>query len=108
MGVIGHAIYRNQFLPFSCDNSGNVLLQLLATVLGNHTNAAIHREHNMQIDLRVGVGHLAKTLHGAPSGAYHRGFFEALQTCRTYGASYCDFVDPFWEGNKAPLGAQCL
>ena len=60
MGVIGHTIDRNQFLPFSCDNSGDVLLQLLATGLGNHTSAARHREHNMQINLRVGVGHLAK------------------------------------------------
>ena len=60
MGVIGHTIDCNQFLPFSCDNSGDVLLQLLATGLGNHTSAARHREHNMQINLRVGVGHLAK------------------------------------------------
>ena len=57
MGVIGHRIDRNQFLPFSCDNSGDVLLQLFAPGLGNYTSAARHREHNMQIDLRVGVGH---------------------------------------------------
>ena len=58
MGVIGHRIDRNQFLPSSCDNSGDVLLQLLATGLGNHTSAARDREDNMQIDLRVGVGYV--------------------------------------------------
>jgi hypothetical protein len=58
--VIGHRIDRNQFLPFSCDNSGDVLLQLLARGLGNHTSASGHREDNVQVDLRVGVGHFAE------------------------------------------------
>ena len=60
MGVIGHRIDRNQFLPFSCDNSSDVLLQLLASGRRNYARASGHREDNMQIDLRVGVGHLAK------------------------------------------------
>jgi len=59
MGVIGHTIDRNQFLPFSCDNSSDVLLQLLASGRRNYARASGHREDNMQIDLRVRVGHFA-------------------------------------------------
>ena len=60
MGVIGHTIDRNQFLPFSCDNSSDVLLQLLATGTRNYARASGHREDNVQVDLRVGVGHFAE------------------------------------------------
>ena len=59
MGVIGHRIDRNQFLPFSCDNSSDVLLQLLASGRRNYARASGHREDNVQVDLRVGVGHFA-------------------------------------------------
>lgn len=64
MGVIGHGIDRNQFLAFSCDNSGDVLLQLIATGLGNHPSAARDREDNVEINLRLGVGHFSE-LHMA-------------------------------------------
>ena len=57
--MIGHRIDRNQFLPFSCDNSGDVLLQLLASRRRNYACASGHREDNVQVDLRVGVGHFA-------------------------------------------------
>ena len=60
MGVIGHRIDRNQFLPFSCDNSGDVLLQIFAMLRANHARATRDGEDNVQINLRVGVGHLAK------------------------------------------------
>ena len=60
MGVIGHTIDRNQFLPFSCDNSGDVLLQIFAMLRGNYACATRDGEDNVQINLRVGVGHLAK------------------------------------------------
>jgi hypothetical protein len=57
MCVIGHAVDRNQFLPFSCDNSGDVLLQLLASGWRNYTRASGHREDHVQVDLRVRVSH---------------------------------------------------
>ena len=106
--MIGHRIDRNQFLPFSCDNSGDVLLQLLATGLGNHTSAARHREHNMQIDLRVGVGHLAKPYMTLLAELIMEAFFGRYKHVAPMVLPYSDFVDPLWEGSKAPLGAQCL
>ena len=60
MGVIGHAIDRNQFLAFSRDNSRDVFLHLLAMYVGNHASATRDREDNMQIDLRVRIGHVAE------------------------------------------------
>ena len=57
MGVIGHTIDRDQFLAFSRDNSGDVFLQLLAMYVVDYAGATGDREDNMQIDLRVCIGH---------------------------------------------------
>ena len=57
MGVIGHAVDRNQFLAFSRDNSGDVFLQLLAMCVVDYAGATGDREDDVQVDLRVRVGH---------------------------------------------------
>ena len=58
--MIGHAVDRNQFLAFSGDNSRDVFLQFLAVGVGNHASTTRDREDNMQIDLRVRIGHFAE------------------------------------------------
>ena len=62
MRVVGHAIDCNQFLALPRYDSRDVFLQLLSTRNGNCTRATGHRENNMQINLRVGVGHLVSRL----------------------------------------------
>ena len=78
MGVIAHRIDRNQFLTFSCDNSGNVLLQIFAMLRGNHARATRDGEDNVQINLRVGVGHLAKPYMTLLAELIIEAFFGAL------------------------------
>ena len=58
--MIGHAVDRNQFLAFSGDNSSDVFLQFLASGRRNYTRTSGHREDDMQVDLRVRVGHFAE------------------------------------------------
>lgn len=55
--MIGHAINGDQFLVFSSDDSGDVLLQIFAMFRGNHARATRDGEDNVQINLRVGVSH---------------------------------------------------
>ena len=58
--MIGHAVDRNQFLAFSCNNSRDVFLQFLASARRNYTRTSGYREDNVQVDLRVRVGHFAE------------------------------------------------
>ena len=57
MCMIRHAIDRNQFLPFSCNDSGYVFLQLFAALGGNHTRTTGNREDRVQMNLCIGVRH---------------------------------------------------
>jgi hypothetical protein len=66
--MFGFTEDRNQFLPLSRHDSGDVLLQLFAALRGNYTHAAGNREDGVQVYLSVGVCHFA------------------VLTCRSYGA----------------------
>lgn len=55
--MIRHAINRDQFLFSLPDNSADVFLQFLFALESNHTGACGHRENDVNVDLRVGVGH---------------------------------------------------
>jgi hypothetical protein len=60
MCVIGHAVDRNQFLAFPRDNSGDVFLQFFSARGCNDARPTGDGEDNVQIYLRVGIGHLAQ------------------------------------------------
>jgi len=60
MDVIRHAVDCDQFLAFSSDNSGDVLFQIFAMLRGYHTRTTRDREDSVQINLRIGVGHVSE------------------------------------------------
>ena len=60
MQVIRHIVYRNQFLLLPRDNAGDVFLQFVVVFRLDEALPAFNGEHDMEIDLRVGVGHAPK------------------------------------------------
>src|SRR5665213_3303652 len=78
--VIRHIVYGNQFLLFPRDNAGDVFLKFVIVLRLNEALPAFNGEHDMEIDLRVGVGHAPKM----PLLTEHENLF--------YSAFYKDFA----------------
>src|ERR1039458_4127593 len=58
--VIRHIVYRNQLLLLTGDDAGDVFLKFVVVFRLDEVLPAFDGEHNMEIDLRVGVGHASK------------------------------------------------
>lgn len=63
--MVGHAIYRDECLSLTGNDTGDVFLQFLFAFGIDHTGPSGNGEHDVQIDLRVGVCHWQ--LHVAPT-----------------------------------------
>src|SRR6266705_2386384 len=57
MSMVPHVVDGDWLLPLSCDDSGYVLLQLVVMGWINQILSAFHSEHNLNVNLGVGVGH---------------------------------------------------
>ena len=60
MHVIRHIVYGNQFLILTGNNAGDVFLKFVVMVRLDEALPAFDGEHDMDVDLRVGVGHASK------------------------------------------------
>jgi hypothetical protein len=58
MEMIGHAADRDQFLLLLADDPSDVLLDPLFVIRLNQALSSMDREDNLNVDLRVGVGHV--------------------------------------------------
>jgi hypothetical protein len=58
--MIGHIIYRDQFLLLSRDDSGDVFLKFLVVLGRKEILSALNGKNNMKIDLRGRVRHELK------------------------------------------------
>jgi hypothetical protein len=58
--VIRHVVYGDQLLVLTGDNAGDVLLKFVVVFWRNKVLPPSDREHDMEIDLRVGVCHEPK------------------------------------------------
>jgi hypothetical protein len=84
MQVIRHIIDRNQLLLLSRDNPADVFLKFVAMLRREEILSALDGEHNMEIDLRVRIGHERKM----PLLLELENLFSfVLQRCRAYGAA---------------------
>ena len=59
MHVVRHIVDRDEFLPLMGDDAGDVFLQFIVPVHRDEALASLHRKDDLDIDLRVGVGHFA-------------------------------------------------
>lgn len=66
MRVIRSAVDRNQFLALSRNDPRNVFLELFAARGIDYACPTGDSEDNVEIDLRVGIRHSCRFLHGAP------------------------------------------
>jgi hypothetical protein len=55
--MIWHVIDRDQLLPLSRDDTGDVLLKLIVVLFLNKALPPLYGENDMDVDLRVGVSH---------------------------------------------------
>src|SRR5882724_4180969 len=60
MQVVGHIVDDNQLLFPTGNDAGDVFLQLVVMFWIEEVLPAFDGEHNMDINLRVGVGHASK------------------------------------------------
>ena len=58
--MIRHIVYRNQLLFLTRDDAGDVFLKLVIVFRLDETLPAFDGEHDMEIDLRVGICHTPK------------------------------------------------
>ena len=58
MEMIRHAADRDQFLVLLADDSGDVLVDLHFVIRLNQALSSLDGENNLNVDLRVGVGHV--------------------------------------------------
>ena len=59
VGMVGHAIDRQKFLALAGHDSGHVLLEFFLAFAANEALARLDRKYDMNVDLRVGIGHAA-------------------------------------------------
>ena len=71
--MIRHVVNRDQLLPLRRYDSGDVLLQFVVVNGIDEVLPALHGEHDLNVDLRVGVSH------------YLFSCDEAQDLCRPYG-----------------------
>ena len=57
--VIRHAMNRDQFLAISRNNARDVFLQFLFSLRRNQTLSPFDSEHDLDVDLRIRVGHFS-------------------------------------------------
>jgi len=57
MQMVRHIIYGNQFLPLRRDDARDVFLQFVVMFGLNEILPAFDGEHDVDVNLRVGVGH---------------------------------------------------
>jgi hypothetical protein len=58
--MIGHVVYGYQFLLLTGDDAGDVFLKFVVIFGFNEILSAFDGEHDMDVNLRVGVGHTRK------------------------------------------------
>src|ERR1039458_3659936 len=58
--MIRHVVDRNQLLPLVGKDAGDVFLQFVIVLRRNEILPALHGEHDVNVDLGVGVGHEPK------------------------------------------------
>lgn len=84
MQMIGHIVDGNQFLFLRRNNAGDVFLQFVVVLRRDEILPAFDGEHDVNINLRVGICHAQKM----PLLAELENLFRlVLQRCRAYGAS---------------------
>ena len=60
MQVVRHVVDGNQFLVLTGDNAGDVFLKFVVMFGFDEVLSAFDGEHDMDVDLRVSVGHVRK------------------------------------------------
>jgi hypothetical protein len=60
MQVIRHVVYRNQLLLPREDDARDVFLKLVIVIRLDEALPAFDRKHDVDVDLRAGVGHARK------------------------------------------------
>jgi len=80
MQMVWHVVYGDQLVLLSRDDTGNVFLLFIIMFRHNETLSALDGKNDMDVNLRIGVGHARKmpllTELGNPF------VFVLLQRCR--------------------------
>ena len=64
--MIRHIVDGEQLLALSRDDAGHVLLQLIVVLALNQVLSALNSKNDMDVNLRVGVGHDMPLLRSLP------------------------------------------
>ena len=77
--MVRHVVYRNQLVLLGGDDAGDVFLQLVVAFRRDEALPAFDGEDDLDVDLRVGVGHARKMPLLTELGS---SFALVLQRCR--------------------------
>ena len=92
MRVVRHAVDGDELLTLPGDDAGDVFLQFFFAFRANQVLPSLHGEHDLNVDLGIGVGHIAAS------------FPEGDARCKLREKHHL----PSALGLQAPLGASCL
>ena len=88
--MVGHIVYCNQLLFLSRDDAGDIFLQFVVAFRLDEALPAFNGEHDVDINLRVGIGHAPRMPLLAELENH---FIYVLQRCHAYGASRGNYND---------------
>lgn len=66
--MVGHIVNGNQFLPTLGDDASDVFLQFVIMLGPDEVLAAFNSKDDMDINLRIGIGHVQKRPPSAEFG----------------------------------------
>ena len=89
MQMVRHIVDGNELLFLTGDDASDVFLKFVIVLRLDEILSAFHREHDVNVDLCVGVGHARECFYKdvAPT-ALKLLFVWVLQICRAYGAVF--------------------
>ena len=92
--MVRQIVNGDQFLILPRKDAGDVFLQFVVVFRLDEALPAFDGEHDMDINLRVGVGHAPKM---PLLTELENILFYFLQICRAYGAGRrCQTLPPYW------------